>query len=644
MVSMKRKPNRILFLLLAIAAGLWGAASALAQGKDTTLVAYWNFDEGTARDNTGNGHDGKIFGNPAFVPGPCGQALAFNGIDTYVRIPNSPKLRNMTRMTLCYWIKFFIDDPVRAGNSIGNGSDDLPAAPGFYSYTGIGEISHFLGLQPNSRGIRIPYDATVPLNRQEFSFIVFIVTEDSLKAYRNGCLFQAVSRDGWNLARDWDWFIGWSGDVAGDSKFLEGMMDEIRIYDRPLGEGELFELYTSCGGAFLTPRYDNVRRCVGSGTVLEGSVTGGTPPYTYSWSPSAGLDSDTAATPTASPLSTTTYTLTVTDLIGCAATRRVTVTVEPCDTGVPGYTFRLSPICPGTRNREHVLYRDTGARADYSDTIVEIGFEGEDAASFRLDTLLPVTAAATADLRIPVVYRGASLRTHQGVMRLRTSTGLVRRIRLLYDMAGIGPPIINATTISVAARNRDFDTCITVTSIFPVQVDLTDTILIGPAPGLQVFSPSLPVSVPAGSTMEFCLRIPAGKGRDTLIFGAETADNEYPTCISHMIVVNRGGTLGTEQPDREKEEGDGTIAGPLLLPNPASDRIALRFTLLRGGTVAADITDARGGTVGTIIEPGGLEPGAYEAFGDLRRLEPGVYFVRIVADGGSRILPFTLVR
>lgn len=641
---MKRKPHRILFLLCALAVELWGAMPGFAQGKDTTLVAHWNFDDGTARDNTGNGHDGKIFGNPAFVPGPCGQALAFNGIDTYIRIPNSPKLRNMTRMTLCYWIKFFHDDPLQAGNSIGNGSDDLPPTPGFYTYTGAGEISHFLGLQPNGRGIRMPYDATVPLNRQEFSFIVFMVTQDSLKAYRNGCLFRAVSRDGWNLARDWDWFIGWSGDVGGDSKFLEGMMDEIRIYDRPLGEGELFDLYTSCGGEFLTPRYDDVRHCPGSETTIEGTVTGGTPPYTYSWSPSAGLDSDTASTPIAAPQSTTTYTLTVTDLIGCRATRQITVNVEPCDTGIPNDTFRLSPVCPGTRNREHVFYRDTGMRADYSDTIVDVRFEGEDASYFRLDTLLPVIAVPTSDLRIPVTYRGASLRTHQAVMRLQSSQGLVRRIRLVYDMAGIGPPMISITTVNVAARNRTFDTCITLTSIFPVQVNLTDTILIGSGPGPQIFSPPLPVSVPAGSTREFCLRIPAGSGKDTLIFGAETADNEYPMCISHMIVINRRSTLGAGTTGEEEGEGNETLAKAFLRPNPASDRVTLRFTLARGETVAADITDTRGRMVGTIIAPERLEPGEHEASGDLHGLEPGVYFVRIVAEGRSRIFPLTIVR
>ncbi|MES2761787.1 MAG: PKD domain-containing protein [Bacteroidota bacterium] len=68
--------------------------------------------------------------------------------------------------------------------------------------------------------------------------------------------------------------------------------------------------------------------CNGQGTILN--ATGGT---TYSWSPSTGLSSTTAPNPSASPVVTTVYTVTVSSG-ACTATDNVTVTVNPTPTVV----------------------------------------------------------------------------------------------------------------------------------------------------------------------------------------------------------------------------------------------------------------------------------------------------------------------
>ncbi len=66
----------------------------------------------------------------------------------------------------------------------------------------------------------------------------------------------------------------------------------------------------------------------GSSTTLNGSATGGTPPYSYSWNPGTGLDNSNIANPIASPSITTTYTLTVTDSNSWTAQDEVTITVS----------------------------------------------------------------------------------------------------------------------------------------------------------------------------------------------------------------------------------------------------------------------------------------------------------------------------
>ncbi|MDI6793436.1 MAG: clostripain-related cysteine peptidase, partial [bacterium] len=105
--------------------------------------------------------------------------------------------------------------------------------------------------------------------------------------------------------------------------------------------------------------------CSGSCATLNGQASGGTPSYTYSWSPATGLDYSDSPTPSACPDTTTTYTLTVTDANGCTAADQVVITVNmvianagaddsicsgSCTTlngqasgGTPSYTYSWSP-------------------------------------------------------------------------------------------------------------------------------------------------------------------------------------------------------------------------------------------------------------------------------------------------------------
>ena len=73
----------------------------------------------------------------------------------------------------------------------------------------------------------------------------------------------------------------------------------------------------------------DVATCAGIGVVLSSTVTGGTAPITYAWSPASGLNSTTIASPTATPTTTTTYTLVATDASGCTAKDVTIVTVNP---------------------------------------------------------------------------------------------------------------------------------------------------------------------------------------------------------------------------------------------------------------------------------------------------------------------------
>ena len=91
---------------------------------------------------------------------------------------------------------------------------------------------------------------------------------------------------------------------------------------------------------------------------LTSTVTGGTPGYTYNWTPSTGLNNAGIANPVASPTVTTTYTLTVTDSKGCSRTLSITINVLPLSSAVcsgsgNNVKFSVCHIPPGNPSNAH---------------------------------------------------------------------------------------------------------------------------------------------------------------------------------------------------------------------------------------------------------------------------------------------------
>jgi hypothetical protein len=81
--------------------------------------------------------------------------------------------------------------------------------------------------------------------------------------------------------------------------------------------------------AFVAQAGLNKTICDNDSVILGGTFSAfhGSTPYSYSWSPSSGLNSSSVANPKASPDSTTTYYLTVTDSIGNTATDSINISV-----------------------------------------------------------------------------------------------------------------------------------------------------------------------------------------------------------------------------------------------------------------------------------------------------------------------------
>lgn len=66
------------------------------------LVSWWQ-GEGNAQDAAG-GNNGALMNGTAFAEGRVGQAFSFDGVDDFVRMPNSPSLNPVESFSIDAWI------------------------------------------------------------------------------------------------------------------------------------------------------------------------------------------------------------------------------------------------------------------------------------------------------------------------------------------------------------------------------------------------------------------------------------------------------------------------------------------------------------------------------------------------------------
>ncbi len=227
-------------LFLSISLFIVSAGAALAD--DTALVAHYAFD-GTLKDDSGNGNDGTAVGSITYVPGPLGMAAVFNG-KSYVQVNDNNSLDLGKDFTFSLWLN---DDPVEIDKAQGiltKLASDLNATIPAYT---VSERSMQPQLQRYDASDNIglgEVTADKRIDAHRWQLLTITYDGDSIRFFRNGELFsQKESAGGTRLA-------GSSGKLQiglvtlNEGKvFYSGRMDDLRIYNRALGQEEITGLY-----------------------------------------------------------------------------------------------------------------------------------------------------------------------------------------------------------------------------------------------------------------------------------------------------------------------------------------------------------------------------------------------------------------
>jgi len=199
-------------------------------------IAYWKFDEGygnIAHDYSGNGNNGTIYG-ATWVDGVIGKALSFDGVDDYVEVPHSDSLMP-SAFTVAVWFKVynwtsqFARVLEKGGYTVGGGYG-IEGNP-----NGDGKIQLVIWNGTASQ----TFETSTVLSFNTWYFFVGVFDGRNVKVYLNGNLERSGTAT--MTTNTYKLVIGrWA---AASGNFWNGIIDEVRIYNRALTAEEIANIY-----------------------------------------------------------------------------------------------------------------------------------------------------------------------------------------------------------------------------------------------------------------------------------------------------------------------------------------------------------------------------------------------------------------
>ncbi|MHC4499549.1 MAG: LamG-like jellyroll fold domain-containing protein, partial [Planctomycetota bacterium] len=193
------------------------------------LVAHYKFDQ-DATDSSGNNNHGRPSGNPPWVAGKIGSAVELDGGHDYVDCGNSPSLNITGEITIAAWIY-----------PTGNGDSNFPRIVDKSNGTGGPDPGYKIYLRAaqdyvvtlSAGGQYLNSSASVVLDT--WNYVAVTMTGTQWRLHLNGTWEEWDETTLPSLSSN-PLFIGHS--PAGNRHF-QGMIDDVRIYNRVLTPAEI---------------------------------------------------------------------------------------------------------------------------------------------------------------------------------------------------------------------------------------------------------------------------------------------------------------------------------------------------------------------------------------------------------------------
>ena len=238
-----------------------------AGGVPAGAVGYWPMDEtsGLVVHDAVSGNNGSLLGTAGaqWQPGVIGNAIALNGVNNYVSVPDTSAFHLTGDMTIAfwYWKTAEANDWQRI---VGRGADPNRNY-GVWEWAGADQ--RLLFQQYNNGAAVLNMDSGVGVPTGSWNFAVASVEGTTGRIYINGSVVSTATRTGTPTVDNLPLTIGYGGVHT----YFPGYLDEVLLYGRALQPSEIQNLYNAgIVGSYGAPSLGHLTLAAGTGLVLTG--------------------------------------------------------------------------------------------------------------------------------------------------------------------------------------------------------------------------------------------------------------------------------------------------------------------------------------------------------------------------------------